>query len=462
MALPEAFDERIRKQLGSEYEDYIKCFDSGMYHGIRVNTAKISVEDFLAISPFKLEPVPWTKNGFYYNPKECTPSKHPYYYAGLYYIQEPSAMTPASVLDIEGGDVVLDICAAPGGKSTELAAKLHGTGMLISNDISNSRAKALLKNLELFGIGNMCVVSEPPNNLANSLGEIFDKILIDAPCSGEGMFRKSASMMTAWENNGTELFSKLQKGIVTEAARMLKPGGRMLYSTCTFSPEEDEQSVEYILSECEGMRLVDFDKYEGFDDGSPEWGLTGNPELSKCARLWPHHIKGEGHFVAMFEKSADLEASYRAGSYSFKPYKPDEDFLAFRRHISDDAGIDDGRIENNNGRLFYIPEGMPDVKGLRLLRHGLFLGEIKKNRFEPSQSLAMYLRMEDFDNSVSLPADDIRVIKYLKGETIEIDEGADVASGYTLVCVDGYPLGWAKNSRNTLKNKYLSGWRMMS
>ena len=165
MALPKAFDERIRTQLGDEYDEYIRCFDSDMYHGIRVNTSKISVEDFLKISPFELEPVPWTKNGFYYDHRKYTPSKHPYYYAGLYYIQEPSAMTPASVLDIEDGDVVLDICAAPGGKSTELAAKLNGTGILISNDISNSRAKALLKNLELFGIGNMCVVSEPPNNL---------------------------------------------------------------------------------------------------------------------------------------------------------------------------------------------------------------------------------------------------------------------------------------------------------
>ena len=266
MALPKAFDERIRIQLGDEYEDYIKCFDSDMYHGIRVNTSKISVEDFLKISPFELEPVPWTKNGFYYDHRKYTPSKHPYYYAGLYYIQEPSAMTPASVLDIEDGDVVLDICAAPGGKSTELAAKLNGTGILISNDISNSRAKALLKNLELFGIGNMCVVSEPPNNLSKAFEGTFDKILIDAPCSGEGMFRKSSSMMTAWENNGTELFAGLQRGILNEACKMLKPGGKLLYSTCTFSPEEDERSVEYLLSIDDSMHLVDFPKYEKFDD----------------------------------------------------------------------------------------------------------------------------------------------------------------------------------------------------
>lgn len=461
MALPKAFDDRIRIQLGDEYEDYIRCFESDMYHGIRVNTSKISVEDFLKISPFELEPVPWTQNGFYYDPKKCTPSKHPYYYAGLYYIQEPSAMTPASVLDIEEGDIVLDICAAPGGKSTELAAKLHGTGVLISNDISNSRAKALLKNLELFGIGNMCVVSEPPNNLSRVFEGTFDKILIDAPCSGEGMFRKSTSMMTAWENNGTELFAGLQRGILNEACKMLKPGGKLLYSTCTFSPEEDERSVEYLLSIDDSIHLVDFPKYEKFDDGNPAWGETGNEELTKCARLWPHHLKGEGHFIALFQKDGGA-AGYGRSTYPFRPYRCDEDFLKFMGHISDDSGIKTDRIEENKGRLYYISEDMPDVKGLRLLRHGLFLGEVKKNRFEPSQSLAMYLRSDQFDNVVDFSSEDIRIIKYLKGETIEIDESKDTANGYVLVCVDGYPLGWAKNNRGVLKNKYLSGWRMMS
>ena len=221
MNLPESFTNRIKTQLGDEYEAYMNCLDQGMHHGLRVNTNKISVEDFLKISPFELKPVPWTTNGFYYDDKACTPSKHPYYYAGLYYIQEPSAMAPASILPVEDGDVVLDICAAPGGKSTELAAKLHGTGFLISNDISNSRAKALLKNLELFGIGNMCVVSEAPNKLSTKFYQTFDKILIDAPFSGEGMFRKSQSMVTAWENNGVELFAGLQRGILNEVVKML-------------------------------------------------------------------------------------------------------------------------------------------------------------------------------------------------------------------------------------------------
>lgn len=463
MALPKAFDERIKAQLNEEYKDFIDCFQHGMKHGLRVNTLKISVEDFLKICPFDLEPVPWTKNGFYYDDKKDFPSRHPYYYAGLYYIQEPSAMTPASVLDIAEGDMVLDICAAPGGKSTELAAKLHGTGMLISNDISNSRAKALLKNLELFGVGNMCVVSEAPNVLSKYFCQAFDKILVDAPCSGEGMFRKSASMMTAWENNGVALFAGLQKGILNEVAKMLKPGGTMLYSTCTFSPEENEQAIEYLLSLDDSLELLEVPKAVGFDDGHPEWGNTKNPELIKCARIWPHRVKGEGHFVALIRKKDDYQ--HPAGTrYPLKPYQPEAVVCEFLKKISASAGIDNRRLEENNGRIYYMNENIPDVRGMRLLRTGLFLGEVKKNRFEPSQSLAMYLKSQEYDNVVSFPAEDARVIKYLKGETIELNdtELEHTANGFVLVCVDGYPLGWAKNNQGTLKNKYLSGWRMMA
>jgi 16S rRNA C967 or C1407 C5-methylase (RsmB/RsmF family) len=291
MNLPESFTNRIKTQLGDDYDAYMNCLDQGMHHGLRVNTNKISVEDFLKISPFELKPVPWTTNGFYYDDKACTPSKHPYYYAGLYYIQEPSAMAPASILPVEDGDVVLDICAAPGGKSTELAAKLHGTGFLISNDISNSRAKALLKNLELFGIGNMCVVSEAPNKLSTKFYQTFDKILIDAPCSGEGMFRKSQSMVTAWENNGVELFAGLQRGILNEVVKMLKPGGTMLYSTCTFSPEENEQSIEYLLSLDDTLELVEVPKYPGFCNGNPAWGKTEN------AKGMPKDVKRSMYFM---------------------------------------------------------------------------------------------------------------------------------------------------------------------
>lgn len=460
MKLPIQFETRMKEMLGEEFHSYKESLDVPAFHGLRVNTAKISVEDFLTISPFTLKPVPWCANGFYYDEKE-QPAKHPYYYAGLYYIQEPSAMTPASVLPVEEGDFVLDICAAPGGKSTELAAKLHGTGLLVSNDISNSRAKALLKNLELFGVPNMLVTSEPSNVIADYFEGFFDKILIDAPCSGEGMFRKSSSMVKAWENNGVDMFVNLQQSILREMVRALKPGGTLVYSTCTFSPDENEQAMDYLLELDPNLELLELPMYEGFDTGHPEWSRTGNPDVTKCRRIWPHRVSGEGHFVAMLKKK-ETGTSHGVNWYHPAKVKLPEEVLDFLGHIAWD--FDMSRMELQKERLYYLPEQMPSVKGLRLLRNGLFLGELKKNRFEPSQSLALALKPEEFYQSISLSAKDDRIIRYLKGETIELEEEAAKAgfrSGMVLLSVDGYPLGWGKLNQGSLKNKYLPGWRWM-
>lgn len=456
MELPKLFEDNMIALLGDEYEDYKACLDKPMHHGIRINTMKISVEDFLKINPFHLKPVPWCSNGFYYDEQLDKPSKHPYYYAGLYYIQEPSAMTPASVIPVEKGDRVLDICAAPGGKSTELASKLDGTGVLVSNDISASRAKALLKNLEVFGVSNSLIISEAPYKLAERFPGYFDKILIDAPCSGEGMFRKSNSMITAWENNGNQLFSDLQVSILKEVVKMLKPGGKILYSTCTFAPLENEKSVEYLLSLDDTLSICDFKKYNGFDDGHPEWSNTGNQDLIKCARLWPHRIDGEGHFVALVEKEGTSINSGNTGNYPIKKAKINKETMDFFKCFNKDFDFD--RFEESQDKLYYIPDTFPAVRGLRILRCGLYLGEIKKNRFEPSQSLAMSLRISDFSNVINLSADDDRINRYLKGETID----AEGKNGWALVCVDSYPLGWGKLNNGVLKNKYLPGWRLMS
>jgi NOL1/NOP2/sun family putative RNA methylase len=255
MNLPKLFEDRMKELLGDEYEEFLQCYDKPHFGGLRVNTLKITPKEFEQICPFTIHRIPWVQNGYYYDTKE-QPSKHPYYYAGLYYIQEPSAMTPASLLPINKGDKVLDICAAPGGKSTELGAKLGGDGLLVSNDISNSRAKALLKNIELFGIRNALILSEAPNKLVQYFPEYFDKILIDAPCSGEGMFRKSPAIMKNWEQYGVDYYNKLQKEIILFAARMLKPGGYMLYSTCTFSPEENEGTIAYLLEQYPEFQVV--------------------------------------------------------------------------------------------------------------------------------------------------------------------------------------------------------------
>lgn len=455
MNLPEIFEKNMSKLLKDEYSDYKACLDNPMFHGIRINTKKISVEDFLKINPFDLKPVPWCKNGFYFDEKKDKPSKHPYYYAGLYYIQEPSAMTPASILPINEGDRVLDICAAPGGKSTELAAKLNGTGLLVSNDISASRAKALLKNLEAFGVENSLIISEAPYRLSERFPEFFDKILIDAPCSGEGMFRKSVSMVNAWDETKNQFFSNLQRQILDEAVKMLKPGGKLLYSTCTFSPQENEKSIEYLLSLDSRLSIDDFDMYEGFDTGHIEWSDTGNLDIKKAARLWPHRLDGEGHFVCLIKKEGISTNLSNTGDYPInkaKLSKEVEDFL----HCLNKT-FDINRLEISGDKLYYIPKSFPAVKGLRILRCGLYMGEIKKNRFEPSQSLAMYLTGKDFKNTINLSFNDDRVIKYLKGETIE----ADGKNGWALILVDTYPLGWGKINNGLVKNKYLPGWRLM-
>ncbi|MBR5584127.1 MAG: RsmB/NOP family class I SAM-dependent RNA methyltransferase, partial [Lachnospiraceae bacterium] len=237
MEFPVTFTEKMKAILGDEFDDFLKGYDRTRHYGLRVNRTKISAEQFERISMYDLKPVPWIDNAFEYE-DSVSPAKHPYYFAGMYYLQEPSAMTPANLLPIEPGDRVLDLCAAPGGKATELGAKLNHTGLLVANDISNSRAKALLKNIELFGIPNVLVTSEPSEKLAEKFPAFFDKILIDAPCSGEGMFRKNPGMMKDWETYGPKHYSDLQRSIVPNALRMLKPGGMLLYSTCTFSPEE--------------------------------------------------------------------------------------------------------------------------------------------------------------------------------------------------------------------------------
>ena len=458
MYLPSAFEKKMKQLLGEEYEEYVACYEEPRYYGLRVNTGKISVEEFKKICPFEITLVPWIQNGFYYDGEHVSPAKHPYYFAGLYYLQEPSAMTPADRLPIAPGDKVLDVCAAPGGKATELGAKLRGEGVLVANDISSSRAKGLLKNIEVFGIGNVLVLSEEPGKLETYFPEYFDKILIDAPCSGEGMFRKDKKMVRAWEEHGPEFFSNLQRNIILQAARMLKPGGMMLYSTCTFDSRENEQMIEHLKEEYPEFHVLGIEPYyDGFCLGIPEETRSRDPELAKTVRIFPHKMKGEGHYLALLQKGEPLPA--KELKLKKKSAKIPEELAEFMQDISWE--LDASRLDIHGERIYYMPEELPDVRGIRFLRTGLLLGELKKKRFEPSQALAMYLKKEEFAHCIDFSAEDDRVRRYLKGETLEVDELMEKkAKGWHLVCVDGYPLGWGKIAGGTLKNKYLPGWRL--
>lgn len=458
MDFPVTFTEKMKAILQNEYEDFLKGYERTRHYGLRVNRTKLSADKFERMSLYDLKKVPWIDNAFEYD-ESVSPAKHPYYFAGLYYLQEPSAMTPANLLPIEPGDRVLDLCAAPGGKATELGAKLNHTGLLVANDISNSRAKALLKNIELFGIPNVLVTSEPPEKLAGKFPGFFDKILIDAPCSGEGMFRKNPGMMKDWDTYGPKHYSELQRSIVPHAIRMLKPGGMLLYSTCTFSPEENEGTVKFMLEldpELEVMEIPN--RYEGFAPGRPELIESGTEELKNCVRIWPHKMNGEGHFIALLHKKGESVQTTE------KPRK-EKALPALLQEFMKDCTypINGNDIEIQEDRVYLMPEGIKGIRGLRFLRSGLLLGTLTKDRFEPSQAFAMVLKKEQYRAVIDLPAMDHRVIRYLKGETIEVDDlPLKRQKGWQLVCVDGFPLGWGKLVNGSLRNKYLPGWRWQS
>lgn len=376
-------------------------------------------------------------------------------------------MAPAAVLPVCPGDKVLDLCAAPGGKSTELGARLQGEGLLVSNDISNSRAKALLKNLELFGIPNICVTSETPEKLASVFGPYFDKILVDAPCSGEGMFRKDPDLIKSWLERGPEYYAPIQRQILKSAAAMLKPGGMLLYSTCTFAKLEDEDTIQWILEEEPDLELVPIEPWEGACGG-----FDGMPVI----RLFPHKIEGEGHFLALLRKkstqapdggkfSGSIGSDNRSGAASGKDsaqvrrLEQESDFGQWEAMLT--QALDHSRIMVRDGMVYYLPKCFDRSWNLRYLRTGLLLGEWKKNRFEPSQAAAMALPMKEFSQTVSLSAEDDRTIRYLKGETVfpTPEESSGLKKGWVLIGVDGYPLGWAKYTGSNFKNKYYPGWR---
>ena len=539
MDLPNHFTEEMKRLLGEEYDAFLASYGEMPRAGLRLNTRRGTAEETHSRLPFSLTKVPWISNGYYYT-KADTPAKHPYYYAGLYYLQEPSAMTPASLLPVQPGDRVLDLCAAPGGKATELGSKLQGKGCLFANDISNSRAKALLKNLELFGIDNCMVTSETPERLAEVYPGYFDKILIDAPCSGEGMFRKDPGMVKSYAEKGPAYYAELQRTILTQVVKMLRPGGMLLYSTCTFSPLENEASIQFLLDLDPTLHIIPVSSYEGFAPGRPDWIENGDPSLAGCVRIWPHRMEGEGHFAALLQKEdnmmtvscrredssstlyqsladvtgnddtaktndritkdrtdnestiqcrvenieffADRKSKNRAGKVrssgggnkkQASPGKGTErrggslpqeaaDFLA---SIGDPLAevLADSTVMVKENRVYVLPSGIQAASGIRYLRTGLYVGDIgKKGQFEPSQALAMTLSAATCPCSINLPVSDDRVIRYLKGETLDVDDlAAPKAKGWQLVCVDGFALGWGKLSGGTLKNKYCTGWRWM-
>ncbi len=420
--LNEKFIERIKKQLPEqEWGEFFAVYNEKPYKGVRVNTLKCAAKDFEKISPFKLSPVSWEENGYYIQEEKIGAS--PYHFAGVIYSQEPSAMCAAPLLDVKKGERALDLCSAPGGKGTQLAAKMQGEGLIVMNEPVFSRAKILSQNVERMGVKNAVVTSEMPDDLATVFEGYFDKILVDAPCSGEGMFRKNADeALKEWSEENVELCAKRQKQILAQAFKMLKKGGRLVYSTCTFSLEEDERQVREFVAAFPEMELIQEEK------------------------LYPHRVRGEGHYAAVLQKSGV------GGTDNVRVLRPTVSKTAEKAYREFEKDFFKERFAETlhevNGILYAIPQGIFDWKGLNVLRVGIRLGEMVNGRFEPSHSLVMAARASECRRVISLNSDDKRLEKFLRGETIE----GDGEKGWCAVCVDDFPIGLGKMVNGTVKN----------
>lgn len=424
--LPKEFLNRMESMLGAEFSEFMSVYNEPPYRGFRINTSKIAPEEFLARRGI-FESVPWCESGFYFDDNSGISGKDPYFCAGLYYIQEPSAMSAVGLLDVQKGDRVLDLCAAPGGKSTQIAEKLGTDGLLVSNEYAPKRAAILRENIERLGFANVIVTNCEVTALEHKWSEEFDKILVDAPCSGEGMFRKEPAAIDAWSIEHTEACALRQLKILNSAAKMLRGGGTVVYSTCTFSECENEGVISEFLKE------------------HPEF------ELLKSIRIFPHRQKGEGHFAAALKKSGTTD---NIGKKQNKNTPPEEFALFTEKNL---VRFDlKGEYTLFGGRLFLMPENAPDIAGIKTLSAGLYLGDIKKNRFEPSYALAHAIGADCFKRLASFDADSTEIQKYLRGETL----AADIENGFCAVAADGFPLGWGKVTDGIIKNHYPKNMRL--
>ncbi len=433
--LPKAFLENMKKQLPpTEWEAFFACYTTAKpYKGVRLNPLKGNVAEIAALLPFLGEKVAWEKNGYYTDAEKTGGS--PFHHAGLFYSQEPSAMCAAPLLEVQSGERVLDLCSAPGGKGTQLAGEMGGEGIIVLNEPISARAKILSQNVERMGVKNAVVTSEMPETLSRKLAGYFDKILVDAPCSGEGMFRKNADEALAeWSEENVTLCAERQARILREAVKMLKVGGKLAYSTCTFATKEDEEQVQALLSAQPCLRLI------------------------KQEKIYPHKQAGEGHFAALFEKvSSGEEEDVIVRIKQAKASVSRETERAYRAFEKDFFNAPfAGELYEAKGVLYALPKGVFDWQGLQVLRVGVRLGEMKNGRFEPSHALAMSARVSECKNVAEYDIEDARVEKYLRGETVE-SEG--IKNGWCMVSVAGYPLGLGKAVNGVVKNHLPKGLR---
>lgn len=502
----------MQDMLGEAYPAFLRSYEDNKYQALRVNPWKASAQEVQEKSSFHLKQVPWEPNGFYYE-SDDQPGKHPWHEAGVYYIQEPSAMAPAAYLEAQPSERILDLCAAPGGKTTQIASYMKGQGILVCNEIHPARAKILSENVERMGIPNAMVTNESPQKLAEIFDEYFDRILVDAPCSGEGMFRKNEEACDEWSLENVRICAERQDEILDCAASMLRPGGRIVYSTCTFAPAENEGSMAKFLTRHPEYELLEIPVYEGMEQGIPAWAYThGNEDngldaeavapmhIERTIRLWPHKLQGEGHYLAVLQKNGEVPQGYEGflkygkecgiqadaalggsgkknknafdnkkayssknklqGSKNIQGNKTAEGirlYLDFEQEALMKSLLDTkhGGFLTFGDQLYLIPKDMPSVQGLKVLRPGLHLGTIKKERFEPSHALALNLHAEEVQRVMQLTSKDPQAQAFINGQTLNYDG----EKGWYLIQVDGYSLGWGKLAGAVMKNHYPKGLR---
>lgn len=527
--LPVDFINRMKELLQDEWDVFLDCYENEKYQALRINELKYvpgfggenTQEEFdrrvlKAIGMDEINPVPWAKHGYYY-PAALRPGRQAYHEMGVYYIQEPSAMSAAGLLDAKPGEYVLDLCSAPGGKATQLAAAMHGSGLLVANEIHPARCKILSQNIERMGVTNALVTNEDPHGLAPHFPLFFDKILVDAPCSGEGMFRKNPDAMAEWSLEQVDVCADRQADILEQAAMMLKQGGRLVYSTCTFSPQEDEMAMANFLTahpefEVEKVQAPYFEKAHA------EWA-GADLHIEDTFRLWPHKLHGEGHYVAVLRKKGGWDtacqksenAEYRQDQSEKKSSSKKSGKKALK-NASDKNGkgilnkeqqaslqefcdavltpemqawIMDSRMILFGDNLYRLPEGISSLTGLKVERPGLHIGTFKKNRFEPAHALALSLNVKQVKCYVNLRRTDSRANGYFRGEGFFIQDG-DICAGLAIqdqtdkdgliipdqtggdksaikgfcpVFIDGFCAGWGKLAGGQLKNHYPKGLR---
>lgn len=443
--LPDEFLSKMKSMLKEEYVNFLESYNENPYIGIRINELKCDFEKIK--DKFNIKKTAFCKEGYYIIDDNVKLGANPLHHAGAFYVQEPSASAAVSVLNPLKGEKILDLCAAPGGKSTQIASMLKGTGLLWSNEIVKSRAQILLSNIERMGIRNAVISSCCPEFLCSKLNGFFDKVLVDAPCSGEGMFRKDTEAIKYWSREHVNMCAVRQLAILNNAAKAVKSGGIIVYSTCTFSPEENECVIEKFLLENPEFSLESIN----VSFGRSAFSSYGLNDGSKALRIFPMD-GGEGHFIAKLRCNTDNKPTVK--KYNYKSMENIKDACELFKNIFSIKLY--GNIEKLQNTYFILPNNLPDISGMGVIRAGVKLGEQKGSRIEPSHALFMSASFNELNNCINFDYDSSEIYSFLKGKEIETDF---CKKGYVGVSVDYIVTGFGKYSDGRLKNKYPKGLR---